>query len=135
MKSFRKMVLVPFEHHRQQIVDEKITETVDETNDQKKMMVSDILLWIDEKEKGKEILEFIVNRCRNISWTDDGRVSIRGNVVEHSNIVQFTRVATVRKKGNSPDYFKHAVNLYHLQGIEAALFEDIESAENWLLSE
>ena len=65
------------------------------------------------------------------------------NLIEVDNIAsclkktspQLTRVATVRKKGNLPDHFKHAVNLYHLQGIEAALFEDIESAENWLLSE
>ncbi len=72
MKSFRKMVLVPFEHHRQQIVDEKMMETVEETNDDKKMTVSDILLWVDEKEKAKEILEIIVNRCHGISWTSDG---------------------------------------------------------------
>lgn len=47
---------------------------------------------------------------------------------------QLTRVAIVRQKGDFSDYFQHAMNLYHIQGVEAALFEEVETAKVWLLS-
>ena len=47
---------------------------------------------------------------------------------------QFTRVVIIRPEGEFSDYFEHAMSLYSIQGVEAALFEGMEAAKAWLLS-
>ena len=48
---------------------------------------------------------------------------------------QFTRIAIVRKKDEFAGYFDHAMNLYAIQNIEADLFEGMDAAKAWLLSD
>ncbi len=48
---------------------------------------------------------------------------------------QITRVAIVRKKGEIAGNFRHAKDLYYIQGVEASLFENMEAAKAWLLSD